>query len=437
MNKKLIDIIPPGEASRSSEVLKPEREGKEEVVAEEEPIIEAEKQQPEESRRVSKKSFKKRGLTFSFLVLILVAVYCYFSLAEAKIEIWPKEELLTFSTEVTASEKAGEVSLSDSLIPGEIIEVEKTVSDEFSATGNAAKENKATGIIRVYNDYNVSQTLIAGTRLQAPAEKFQPSLEGEEKPWFKTKARIVIAPKSYTDVQVEAYNSGSKYNIEPSVFSIPGLAGTSQYTFVYGKSSEKFSGGSKEATSVVTKKDLDDAKEKMEEKSLEESQNTLKSKIASGSFALEGTLKSEVIETFTTTIPNTEAQTFTYRAKAKAEAFVIKKKDLEDFVKSFITSKITEDKRINEQGLKIKYSARSLNLNSGKVVLSLSMEAKIYFAIDENYLKTALKEKSFSEAKTLLESQPQIAKSQLNLWPFWVGSVPGDPSKVEIALKLD
>jgi len=91
----------------------------------------------------------------------------------------------------------------------------------------------------------------------APLEKFQPPLEGAESPWFLIVETVTLAPKSSAVVDVVAAAPGEKYNIEPSTFSVPGLAGTPQYAFITAQSFEKFTGGSNEIVPQVTKEDLE------------------------------------------------------------------------------------------------------------------------------------------------------------------------------------
>jgi len=45
------------------------------------------------------------------------------------------------------------------------------------------------------------------------------------------------------------------------VFSLPGLVGTPQYTYVYAQSYQKFQGGSTGSAPSVTQADLDNAKQ--------------------------------------------------------------------------------------------------------------------------------------------------------------------------------
>jgi len=413
MAKKILDILPPKKLKKE----KPEKE----------PFL-----------LFKKPEFKiKKGLIFIPLVLILIGIFCYFTLSRAEIEIWPETEIKTFKTRLTVDKRIENINFLANLIPGIIFEEEKTFSQEFPARGKKLLERKAEGVIRVFNDSQTNQTLVSQTRFQPPLEKFRLTLEKNEYPWFRSTERIVIPAKSYKDVKVVAEAPGEKYNIEPSTFSIPGLAGTPQYTFVYGKSFEPMKGGLKKEVSEVTPEDLKEAEKILREKALKETKDALKGKIPADFIFLEEALKTEILEIFSLARAGAELEKFTFQLKALALTLAFKKGDLENFSKEFIATKIGADKKIDQKSLKIEYLPEIINLEAGKIILSLNLEAKIYSDIDEISLKRGLLGKSLAETQFFLQNQPKVNRSEVKLWPFWVRKVPQEMEKIKIKLNLD
>ena len=92
---------------------------------------------------------------------------------------------------------------------------------------------------------------------------------------------------------------------------------------------------------------------------------------------------------------------------------------------------------LHQESLKTNYLPETINLKTGKIILSLKAEAKIYSDINQADLKKNLGGKSLAEAKIFLENQPQITKTQVRFWPFWVKKVPEDADKIEIKLRVD
>ena len=425
MAKKIIDISAPRKLER-----KKTREVKE-FYPEKKYETKASSPRRRFPRRLGKKIF------FISLILIVAGMAAYFSLSQANIEIWPEIEVKTFETKVTVDSKIGNIDLSANLIPGTIFEDSKNFSQEFNSSGKKTSEKNAEGVIRVFNDYHLDQTLIAQTRFQPPADKFRPSLERGENPWFKTVERVVVPAKGYIDVKVVADIPGEKYNIEPSDFSIPGLAGTPQYTAVYGRSSEAMEGGFKKEAPEVTQEDLERAEKVLKEIALEEIKDILKNKIPAGFTIAEDSFETEILEVFTLAEAGSELEKFIFQVKAGAGAISFKEEDLNNFSKDFITSKISADKEFEQASLKMEYFSEDINLEEEKITLSLNLEVKTYSSVDKNYLKRGLAGKSLNETQLFLQNQTEFIKSQVRLWPFWVNRVPDNLEKIKIELRVD
>ncbi|KPJ73024.1 hypothetical protein AMJ48_02675 [Parcubacteria bacterium DG_74_1] len=418
MVKKVFDISPP---------KKLEKKKVERFIPEKKPEF---KISPPRSRMGKK-------LILIPLVLVIVGVIAYFSLSRAEIEICPETEIKIFETRLTVDKNITNIDFSAGSIPGVVFEETKTFPQEFPSSGEKSTEKRAEGVIRIFNDYQNDQILVAQTRFQAPLEKFKPSLEEDEEPWFKTVERVVVPAKGYIDVRVVADAPGEKYNIEPSTFSVPGLAGTPQYTLVYGKSSEAMSGGSEKDVFEVTQEDLEGAEKVLIEKATEETKNTLKGKVPEEFVTLEEGFKTEILEAFSLTEAGTELEKFTFQVKARTKTLFFKEEDLENFSKEFIATEIATDKNFDQETLKIEYSPEAIDLEGGEIMLSLKLKAKIYSVVDETSLRQALAGKSLTETQFFLQNQPEVIRAEVKLWPFWVQRVPENFDKIKITIAVD
>jgi len=425
MNKKIFDILPPGY---------PPKVGPPTAFGQEKPSQPAEKISSPHFK--GKKYWEMVGGILA--ILILAFLFCYFTLSKAEIEIWPETESLTFETKATIDREGENVDVSNKVIPGKTIVVEKTVSEEFPSSGKILKEKKAEGIIRVYNAYSTSsQALVSNTRFISAEGKLFRSLEKVTIPGGKYEGGKLVPGE--LDVKVVADQSGPEYNITATTFSIPGFAGTAKYTKFYGKSSENMTGGLREKVPQVTQDDLYLAQKTLEERALKESDTALKEKISSDPLLvlLKEAQASEILETFSLARPKEELEKFNFQVKAKSEALVFNTKDVENFIKDFILSQIPESKKLHQESLKTNYLPETINLKTGKIILSLKAEAKIYSDINQTDLKRNLGRKSLAEAKIFLENQPHVTKTQVRFWPFWVKKVPEDADKIEIKLRID
>jgi len=390
-------------------------------------------------RKEGRFPFRKALILLFTFIFIIGGVASYFILPKAEIKIWPESESISLETELLVSQAVYAPQYPDQVIPGTIFEAEKTIVEEFSSLGSLLKEEEAEGMVRIYNECSTLQVLISDTRLQPPLEKFNPPLEENkgEKPWFRTTKRVAVAADSFVDVSVIADSPGSKYNIEPSTFSIPGLVGTSMYTCVYGKSFKTMTGGLLDRVPQVTEEDLEKAEEATLTKIESEAKTALAQKIPSGFILSKDSIQTEILESSSSVKVGEETEKFTFRAKALSKVLAFREKDLEDFVKALISSRLSSHEKLYEASLHSTYLPVEINLKSGKLLLHLTAEAKIYADIDTINLRKALREKSLSEAKIFLKNYPSITKTEVNLWPFWVKRVPGEEDKIFIELRVD
>ncbi|MBU1957554.1 baseplate J/gp47 family protein [bacterium] len=421
MVKKLIDIFPPEEI-----------EDKKLITTEE---ILLEEKIPGISLDIPKISLPNKKRLF----FVLVAVFSFFgllSLSKAKIEIYPKTEIVDFSTSLKVNEKTKEINLSSLSIPGQVLENTKIITEEFSSTGKTIKEGKATGIIRVYNSYSAEpQSLIATTRFVSKDGKV-----------FRTPKKVTIPGQKidkgekipgFLDVEVEAEETGEDYNIGTSTFSIPGLAGGPKYTYFYGKSFQSMSGGHKQETNQISQDDLDNAKNILEKKSKEDCKTELEGMVLVGYVLLPETLEVKVVDSGSISKAGQISDNFIFRARAECKTIVFKKEDANIFTDQYISSKIEEDKKVYGPSIEIVYDLGVIDFELGSAQFVIDTKAKIYSDINEEVLKIALKGKTFNEARFYLMGNDNIEEATVEFSPFWVSKVPKDDKNIEIKFIID
>lgn len=425
MSKKFFDIIPPKGPEAGPKKLNLKKRTKAPV-------------QGLGPERKPRKVFLKALISFLvFLVLLGISVFFFFS--KIKIEIWPEAEILELKAQVRIDSEVKETDLTfwlkNGAIPGKLLEDIKSDSQDFSASGEKLKEEKAKGTMRVYNGYSTSpRTLIPSRFVSAEGKLF----------WSVKK--IVIPGGRYEkgklipgeiDVEVIAAEAGEDYNIDPSTFALPALAGSPLYTAIYGRSFSAMTGGFKGKVPQVGEEDLEKAENALTEKLKKESREFLKATLPEGFILLDETITQEVIESSSSQEPLVEAESFEFQLKIKSEGLGFRKSDLENFIKSLIALAVSEDKKLQEESLEINHSLESIDLESGKAVLNLETKAKIYSDVNLTELKKALSGRSLKESKIFLENLPELSKIEIKYWPFWRRKAPEDIEKLEIRMRLD
>ena len=413
-NRKIRDILPPTE--------------KKETFFQPKEKINRQTFKPKLNLKMKTKPGWKKKILFTFLfILIFLFFFSVFYLPKAEIEIWPETETFNLETDLTITDNNTQV-----------FQKEKSLTETFSATGKTLKEEKAEGIIRVYNEYSESaQTLIATTRFVSADGKV-----------FRTTEKVTVPGGSYEkgklvpgeiDIKVVADEPGPEYNINPTTFSIPGFAGTDRYLKFYAKSFESMKNGFKQEVAKITEQDLEQAENNLIEKVKKECQQFLEQELIEKQdyYSFQEEIETEIIDKFSLANAEEEKQEFVFQVKANCQTLLFQKKFIEDYVKKAIKDQWHDDeKNIVQESLEINYSAEKIDLDSGQIDLSLNVFARTYSAINETALKNALVGKSLTETEIFLKNQSKILKANVNLWPFWVRKVPQNTDKTNVYLRF-
>jgi len=436
MPKKIYDIKHPRKISKTVDDIKPFVGGSKKTNAKNDVV----KRHHEDTRREKERRFPMGKVFAGAGVLVfIIAVYLFFKLPKADIEIWPKTDVLSYQQTITADKTVSVNDSTSKVIPAQYLEEEKEDSQEFPATGSASNEGKATGTIKVSNKFDppTAITLKAGTHFLSDSGKY-----------FVTSQKIIvpagkkqsgkITPGSI-DVKVEAAESGPGYNIKPAKFSVPKLAGTTYYYSIYAESSEAMTGGYTGSVKKITDDDIQQAKDVLTKKILDNAQSSLKGNISSDYVLLDNAISGEVISSSSSVKSGTVSDSFIYKVKVKARALIFKKSDLDKYAKDYIISQMPETKTLLEKSYSIKYVTKSVDISGGKMILDLDFSSKIYQNIDRTSLTSSFMGMTASQINSSISNKfgDQVSKINVNLWPFWVTSAAQNQKVINIELKFE
>jgi hypothetical protein len=391
-------------------------------------------------RHKKKAKFLWAKISFGIgLILAILMVYLFFKLPKASIEMWPKIDVLSFKQTIFADKSVDVVDLENLVMPAQYLEEERSDNQDFAATGNAFNEGKSIGTIMVYNKYDslVPITLKSGTHFMSNSGKYFTILQKIVIPAGK-KIGGKIIPGSI-NAAVEAVEGGDSYNIGPSKFVVPKLAGGAYYYSVYAESKDSMTGGFAGRIKKVTDDDIQQAKDTLTKKLISEAEFSLRNKISADYILLDNTISSEVIDALSGAKADTVADNFTYQAKVKVVALVLRRSDLEKFAKNYIFSQMPNSNIMIDKSFKIEQSASTADIKKGKATVILDFSAGTYQAIDRNILASKIRNKTSSEINQIINDNlgEKILKVKVKLWPFWVTKSPNNQKMIQVDLKLE
>ena len=389
---------------------------------------------------------RKRGMRFKFftpkkviaffilIALLAIGFLLYFVLPNAQVIVVPQKESAQFESEVTVDKNTDAISSEDNSIPGQVFESEIEDSRIFPSTGEKNVEEKAKGVITVYNQYSSgSQTLVKSTRFRSSDNKIFRLVNNEVIPGAIIEEGKIIP--SSKDVDVIADETGESYNIGPSDFVIPGFEGTPKYASFYGKSAESMTGGAKGKVKVATKEDIDGAIAIVSAELKNKAKEEFDKKIPANLKIMKEAQIVEVSESKASLKPDQPGGEFSVIVKAKAWGMAFDEKDVLSLIEKNISDKISENKVLIPSTIKIDYKSLKIDSNRSNLYLSCQVEVDVAWRLNQDEIKKNLSGKNEIEVIKYLSSLMEVDTARVIFWPFWVNKIPNNKNKIKIIIE--
>ena len=381
------------------------------------------------------KNFPKKSLIgLGVISIVMFGTIIYISTGNAEINITPKKEPLDVKLKVSSSDKFSSVDVKLNKIPGQLFNIEKTVTQTFTTTGEKEVAQKARGKITVFNEYGTTpQPLIATTRFQTPEGLIFRTLKGITIPGTKVENGKII-PGSMS-VEVIADKPGQSYNISASKFNIPAFderGDVGRYEKIYGKSNEAMKGGVIGKAKIVTESDFNAAKQTLSDQLKKDVEDSLKNQTSGLKVINASALKLKEPES--TAKIDEAADNFTMTISGSIKTVGFKEDDLRDLVKQFIDK--TQNLIVIPEKLTISYDNMIVDEVGNTLTFTVNIGGTGYSKIDSDKIKTDLSGKNEKEIKDYFKETvaTSVESARVILSPFWVKRVPQDREKIKLQI---
>ena len=385
-----------------------------------------------------KKSFKKI-LSWKFIgaavgvVAVLAVGAFYFLSPKVALNIILKKTAFNMDFKVTADTAAAAVDLKSSKIPGQLVKLNKEISDQFASTGKQEKESKAEGEITIYNEFGASsQRLVQNTRFKAKNGEIFRLKNAVTVPGATVDGGKVTAPGTIVAV-VAADQPGPQYNIEPTDFTIPGFEGTPKFVAFYGKSSGAMAGGALSGIPFATKEDLDGAKSALIAKFNKSAEELAGTEAPEGMKVLPRARLAPAFD-FSAGDPGSDGK-FTAKVKVNYGVFAFSESDISGLVEQYIEGKFSDARQSSAESRTITYSDESLGANNLSLGFTVKVSKVLKGSLDEAKIKNDLAGKNEEEMKEVLRANEAIESAEFSFQPVWISVAPRDPEKIKISVQ--
>lgn len=380
--------------------------------------------QPDQTPPPTPRRRSRRGFWFGLFVMALIIIIgsiIFYPKAYATIVV--PGEAFNQTIDISGAKDQKEADLTKSIVPIQIIEVEKESKKTVSATGKKNVGEKSKGTISLTNIWSLeTKKLTAGTRVTKDSKTFvttgEVTIPGATV--VLQQGQIVTNPGKAT-ITIEARDAGDSFNVSQGRFAIADLP-TDQQEKIYGESTAALTGGSTQEITIVSPDDVERAKESLRTEIADGAKKELTDQ-AKGLLLLDKAIQVETISATPSVAVDTKADSFDLTLKAKASGAAFSETALRDVFLAQVKEKVPQDKELVLNGSsqdEIVATVKELDTKAGTMTISGSIKTKIGPKIDVEPLRAKIAGKKQNEAITLLKAVPGIQDATIEIRPRWM-----------------
>lgn len=365
---------------------------------------------------IMKKSRKAAIWVYS-AIAVIAAVLWFVYLPKAEILVIMKTDDYDQKFSVTIDKNASELNKENSVLPGVIVDYEKSLTRNYPSTGKKNVGDKAKGTLTFYNSATTAdQQLSAGVEVS--------SSSGVK---FMLDKNIVI-PKGSASVDINGKVSISPGSIQSSVTAIDGGTssnfGDGTIFSIVGKPSTisakgSTSGGADREVLTVSAEDIEKASIALKETMLNEGKAELLEKSDRTEVkGIEDSISFELTSIQYSKNEGDESDTFDAIGTGKLTILGFTEQNLYDFVISLASDDLGLNKTIiNPSAAEIKYAVTSKDTSAGVLKLDVDFKGKSGRKISESDILTLVVAKKKSTAKSNITGIEGVQSNEIQVRP--------------------
>lgn len=378
-------------------------------------------------------SFRKKLLLFGSLGVLLIGFFVWAVWFAPRATIVIAARTVDVPVSLRATLSSGQATDFDAqILKVDVKETSRETSVEFEATGEEDRGSKASGQINI----SISCSAVTSSPPVIPAGT-EVSSGGKV---FITQSSISVSSTAFNPCRfvgsgsVVAAENGESHNLpNGAAYSVKGYSGVTA-------TGSAMTGGVSNIVKIVTAADMQTAREKLVEQNTDAVKDQLKESFGDNAKVIDSSFVVTPEEPQASAEVGEEAPD----GKAKLTSRVhyriggIQEAELEKFLKAAIESRLNDDdnQKVYETGID-EVRLADFRTGEGGDSIAVSTNGRIGPDIDEDSIKEQSKNRRYGEVQSSLESRDGISSVDVEFWPFWVRTVPGDVDKISLEFKLE
>lgn len=372
---------------------------------------------------------KERTILLSLLgvVALTAGIAVFIFLPTATIALTVKTAPLLIDQKLTI---ATNIAAVPNAIPGSVFAQKVDIQGSSPVTSTEVVGTKAKGTLQLINKTFDEQKIKERSRLVTKDNVL----------FYMTKAVTIpgASPSgvSSVTVEVEAAESGEQGNIAPQKLNFAALDSSAQ-TVVYGQNTAALTGGSGQQVKVIREVDLEQAKAAAAAQAKSQISATANSQLQKGWTLLEESWDTQ-LDTFTPTGKvNDRVDSIAYSASGTVRVMAFKNDALMTALENALKTALDKDYMLFPGSISYTKSVDKVDWASGQIAITARVTHTTIPTFSLDTLKDKLSGRSKAEATNYLQGLPGIQNATIDLWPFWVQSIPEIQKRIDIQLSSD
>jgi hypothetical protein len=362
------------------------------------------------------------------ILLIIGFIFASVALPKATITIKTNATNVDANLNLNLSTTATSLDPGSSTVPAKLVQQQKTATASEVTTGQKNEGNTASGTVMMTateNGATPPSDVPAGTGLSANGLTYITQGDTSFSDNGHNNHDGTFTYQATSSTPVTAQTGGASYN-GASTFTVAGRSDVSAQV------AQAISGGTDNIVQTVNQNDINNAKAKINLTSSAEQQTLINQLQQDGYFAIKATYSpgtptvtsSANVGSVANTITVTEAITYTM--------FGAHRNDLSTLIANNVDGQINTSKQsILDDGLS--NAVFSVNNSSATgAQLALSAVAVAGPQLNTTLIKQQSEGQKTGQIENQLQSNPNVTGATVHLSPFWITTVPKNPSRITV-----
>lgn len=362
------------------------------------------------------------GLVALVIIALLLAGFIFLPTANVKLVLHTAPLLIDQKLTITGNQAQG-----DNIIPGSAFFREIMVEDTAPVSSKEIVGAKARGNVQIVNRSTDEQKIKEHSRLVTADGLL-----------FYMQGSAILPPASggtltRVTVGIEAAEDGDKGNINPQHLDFAALDETSQ-KLVYAEAAAKLTGGKGEEVTVIKDEDMENAKKVAGQVARDKAEQEIRAELPKGWLILDESWTAN-IESFETEVKVADKQeTIPYKARITVHVLGYEGAKLEEKLRAELTSHLEKEFMLFPGPISYTKSVDNIDWDKGAGDLAVRVTHTTIPNLKLDTLRQKIAGRKQDEAKNYLQGLPGVGSVDINLWPFWVKSIPYIEKRITLDL---